>query len=164
VSVWRLCQLRRFLLSAGTRDPGNIVSGSVVSARILSLEGYGVYLDSVSRVWLYYAGSAGWGVFLHGQSGGMDFWHTLPSDEDGIPDGLVWGYIQQDSGITSCSSVQVSACACIVVFTLCYIYFPIWQVCLLFCQIRTQKVCLFGPVMIREGLRSPVSLPQSLHR
>ncbi len=71
MSVWRLCRLRRFLLSTGTVYPGNIVSGSVVSARILSLEGYGVYIDSVSRAWLYYAGSAGWGVFLHGVSGGM---------------------------------------------------------------------------------------------
>lgn len=70
--VWRLCRLRRFLLSAETIGPGNIVSGSVVSARILSLKGYGVYLDSVSRAWLYYAGSAGWGVFLHDFSGGMD--------------------------------------------------------------------------------------------
>ena len=50
------------------------------------------------------------------------------------------GFLYTDLGITSLSSVQVSTCACIVVFTLCYIYFPLIQSCLPFCPVKgTEK-------------------------
>jgi len=94
---------------------------------------------SVSRLrngsvvrWYIMWGSAGWGCLYTTDLGGMNL-AKIPSDEDGIPDGLVWVVKQQNSGITSFSSVQASACACIVVFTLCYIYFPLGQIYLPFC-------------------------------
>ncbi|NLV26953.1 MAG: hypothetical protein GXY48_07300 [Methanomicrobiales archaeon] len=44
-----------------------------------------------------------------------------------------YGALRYSFGITSIAFVQVSPCACIVIFTFCYIYFPHGQVISAFC-------------------------------